>query len=80
VDNWDDRIYVYERNAPGNYSVPAYYGRGVWGSLFIRFSYKQTKLYLRASMLRYAEKQAGSVSKRYPKTELKVQLTTSLGF
>ncbi|MBR4756835.1 MAG: hypothetical protein IK076_07830 [Bacteroidales bacterium] len=28
VDNWDDRIYSYERDAPGNYNVPAYYGRG----------------------------------------------------
>ena len=29
VDNWPDRIYVYERDAPGTFSVPAYYGRGV---------------------------------------------------
>lgn len=28
VDNWDDRIYVYEHDAPGNFSVPACYGRG----------------------------------------------------
>lgn len=28
VDEWDDRIYVYERDAPGNFNVPAYYGRG----------------------------------------------------
>ena len=29
IDSWDDRIYVYERDAPGTFSVPAYYGRGV---------------------------------------------------
>lgn len=28
VDSWDDRIYTYERDAPGNFSMPAYYGRG----------------------------------------------------
>ena len=28
VDEWDDRIYVYERDAPGSFNVPAYYGRG----------------------------------------------------
>lgn len=28
VDDWDDRIYVYERDAPGSFNVPAYYGRG----------------------------------------------------
>jgi len=34
ADNWDDRIYVYERNAPGAFSVPAYYGRGWAASLY----------------------------------------------
>ena len=29
VDDWDDRIYVYERDAPGNFSVPAYSGKGI---------------------------------------------------
>lgn len=42
VDDWDDRIYVYERDIPGSFTVPAYYGRGytasavigsVWGRL-----------------------------------------------
>jgi len=40
VDEWADRIYVYERDAPGTFSTVAYYGRG-WeaslvGSLKIR--------------------------------------------
>lgn len=34
VDDWDDRIYVYERTAPGGFSVPAYYGRGWSASLY----------------------------------------------
>lgn len=28
VDKWEDRIYVYERDIQGAFSVPAYYGRG----------------------------------------------------
>ena len=28
IDRWNDRIYCYERDAPGTFSVPAYYGRG----------------------------------------------------
>lgn len=28
VDNWDDRIYAYERGVPGSFSIPALYGRG----------------------------------------------------
>ena len=53
IDNWDDRIYVYERDAPGSFNVPAYYGRGMWtagyvswrfakwGSLYARVAYKK---------------------------------------
>lgn len=28
IDYWDDRIYVYQPDAPGNFNVPAFYGRG----------------------------------------------------
>ena len=34
VDDWDDRIYVYERDAPGAFTVPARYGRGWYASLY----------------------------------------------
>ena len=33
VDDWDDRIYVYERDASGSFNVPARYGRGWDASL-----------------------------------------------
>ena len=60
VDNWDDRIYSYERDAPGNFTVPSYYGRG-WslgayaGAKFGlgKKKYKALKLYFRASTVRY---------------------------
>ena len=54
VDNWDDRIYSYERDAPGSFTVPAYYGRGVafsavGGYKFRPWKRKTLKLYLRVS-------------------------------
>lgn len=30
VDTWDDRIYVYIRDTPGNFGSQAMYGRGYW--------------------------------------------------
>ena len=52
IDRWNDRIYVYERDAPGNFSVPAYSGRGAGvsavGSWKHRLSWCTLKAYLRA--------------------------------
>ncbi len=61
VDNWDDRIYSYERDAPGNFTVPAYYGRGwsisaVAGSKF-RFGkrmFRVLRMYFRVSAVGYS--------------------------
>ncbi len=74
IDDWDDRIYAYERDAPGNFSVPAYYGRGLWtaftGScLFSGWG----KLHLRAAITSYP-----LMEKKKPgKAELKLQLSVS---
>lgn len=59
ADNWDDRIYSYERDAPGNFTVPAYYGRGwslsaVAGCKFRFGKVKALKLYFRASAVAYS--------------------------
>ena len=74
IDNWDDRIYAYERDAPGNFSVPAYYGRGLWSALTGSWRFSGWgKLYARASMTSYPfmkEKKPG-------KAELKLQLSVS---
>lgn len=54
IDDWDDRIYVYERDAPGNFSVPAYYGRGLWTALTMGWkALKCMKIYMRASFVGY---------------------------
>lgn len=34
ADNWADRIYAYERDFPLSFSIPAYYGRGMWTALY----------------------------------------------
>ena len=52
VDNWDDRIYCYERDLPGSFSVPALYGRGHSVSAIIGMKTRRHSLHLKASILR----------------------------
>ena len=81
VDNWDDRIYSYERDAPGNFTVPSYYGRG-WslgayaGAKFGlgKKKYKALKLYFRASTVRYPFMDEPKPAR----TEVKFQAVVSL--
>ncbi len=55
ADDWDGRIYCYERDAPGGFNVPAYYGRGYALSLVSRLCFRfqvsrsALRLYLRAA-------------------------------
>ena len=72
VDDWDDRIYVYERDAPSNFNVPAYYGRGVWAAAYMNYHpFEWMRIYLRTSYMSYAFM---PVEKRKPgKAELKIQ-------
>ena len=71
IDDWDDRIYVYERDAPGSFTSPAMYGRGLWTAMTT--SVKLTnllKFYVRASFIGYP-----FMEKKKPgKAELKLQL------
>lgn len=54
VDEWDDRIYAYERDAPGNYSVPAFYGRGLNTALMLSWKFSRWgRLYLKGTMTTY---------------------------
>ena len=39
VDDWAGRLYVYEHDIPGRFNVPAFYGRGVWGSFFVQWKF-----------------------------------------
>ena len=54
VDDWDDRIYVYERDSPDSFTVPAFYGRGVWSSAVLSWKPRRwLRLYLRAALTEY---------------------------
>ncbi len=79
IDNWDDRIYAYERDAPGNFSVPAYYGRGLWcalnGGVKLPSGFK---LYLRAGYVGYPWLSPGAEKKKPGRAELKIQFNADL--
>ena len=54
VDNWDDRIYVYERDAPGSFTVPARYGRGWSASIHTVWHIRRHhSLWMRAETVQY---------------------------
>ncbi len=75
IDNWQDRIYAYERDAPGAFNIPAYYGRGVWTATTANWKFSRWgKLYFRAAFTSYPfmeEEKPGSA-------ELKFQLLISI--
>lgn len=71
ADNWNDRIYVYERDAPGCFNVPAYYGRGFSGSLCGSLRLKRHKFFLRIGGVRYiTDKAPRSEARLYYALEL----------
>lgn len=72
VDNWDDRIYCYERDLPGTFSVLALYGRGHSVSAVIGLKTRRHSLHLKVSVLRYTS--AGRPSS----SELKLQYQLKL--
>ncbi len=75
IDNWADRIYVYERDAPGSFNVPAYYGRGMWTALTLNWKFARWgRMYVRGAVTAYPfldEKKPG-------RAELKVHLVFRL--
>lgn len=76
VDDWEDRIYVYERDAPGSFNVPAYYGRGVWTAAAGSFKFSRWgKLYIRAAYTSYPFMPEDR--KKPGRAELKIQFVSS---
>lgn len=65
ADTWNGRLYCYERDAPGNFSVPPYYGTGYALSLFLGGKVRNGRLYMRLSCSDTKEKPG--------KAELKIQ-------
>ena len=78
IDSWQDRIYAYERDAPGNFNVPAYYGRGCWGAVTFALKVsRRFKAYLRMSTIQYPW-ESPTASERTPKSECRVLLSFAL--
>lgn len=70
IDDWEDRIYAYERDAPGSFSVPAYYGRGLWAAFTASWRFSGWgKVYARAAYTGYPFME----QKKPGKAELKLQ-------
>lgn len=79
VDNWNDRIYAYERDAPGNFNVPAYYGRGYWTALTAGVKYAGwCRIYLRAAFQDCPWASPGADEGRPGKAEVKLQLSIDI--
>lgn len=75
VDNWDDRLYIYMRDAPGAFSVPALYGRGWWSSAYGRIKFgKHWALYLRCIYMAYPWAREGDTRNK-PELSIKLQLS-----
>lgn len=71
VDNWDDRIYYYERDAPGSFNVPALYGRGWTGSLVGSIRFGRHTVHVRLATTAY-------FSDKPDRLEAKVQYSLKL--
>lgn len=77
IDHWEDRIYVYERDAPGSFNVPVRYGRGVWTSITAAWKFPRWgRIYLRAGLTAYPF--MGEEQKKPGKAELKLQYVLGL--
>ena len=70
VDAWDDRIYVYERDAPGAFTVPARYGRG-WNASFYGAWHlsRHHSLWLRLETVQYP----WNLTEKPGRTEIRLQ-------
>lgn len=79
ADSWDDRLYSYERDAPGTFNVPAYYGRGYAVSLAARHRFRlgscYMKVYFRAGYTACPWSLEGTSGDRPARAECRIQLS-----
>ena len=79
VDDWDDRIYAYERDAPGNFNSPAYYGRGYWLALTSGWrAARGLRLYFRGLFQNWPWLRPGETERKPPKAEFRIQLVLDM--
>ncbi len=70
--DWDARIYAYERDLPGSFSVPAYYGEGV--SIYAMLTYKPYR------WLNVSIKCSGTMYKDESRDRLRLNVQATLPF
>jgi len=79
ADEWDARIYSYERDVPGCYNVPAYYRRGLSASFYAsrKFSLRRARLKvnLRAGWTSYPWKSPGQEESKENSAMARLQVT-----
>lgn len=82
ADKWADRLYCYERDAPGNFNVPALYGRGLWTSAMMSLKFPfGLKVYLRAATTQFPRQWLGRTDTAWKsKEELRLQLNYSFTY
>ena len=74
IDRWEDRIYIYERDIPGAFSVPAYYGRGCSASAVASVKRRHFSFHARTYFTAYP----GMAGQKPYRAGLKLQLQFSL--
>ena len=74
IDRWEDRIYIYERDIPGAFSVPAYYGRGCSASAVASIKRRHFSFHARTYFTAYP----GMAGQKPYRVGLKLQLQFSL--
>lgn len=79
VDRWNDRIYCYERDVPGMFSVPAYYGRGAALHALCSLSALRGQIHLRGSYMHYSvgTLKAGVRTDKPDRVEVRLQYNAS---
>lgn len=69
TQGWDSRIYCYEGDVPGSFSVPAYYGKGA--GLYVLLTYKPAvwlNLNLKCSLSGYEDRSKDALGLRFQLT------------
>lgn len=78
VDDWDARIYSYERDVPGCFNIPAYYGRGYslgfYASRKFRIRSARLKVNFRMGWTSYPWKSPGQESRKDDSAMVRLQL------
>lgn len=73
VDEWDNRIYCYEKDLPNTFSVPAMYGRGIGSYIVLKYSpFRWLDIIFKGGGTKYFDKPE--------KDKLSIKLQISLAF